>query len=105
MVAMSVADIGSGQFSESYLTSGAINETLAMGKPALSHRIDEHYLSDYGDLYPMLHCPDARSVTAHLTEYRDQTEKFARVGREGMQWHQKRCVDEPVDLLVKLLKG
>jgi glycosyltransferase involved in cell wall biosynthesis len=105
MVGMSLADIGSGQFGESYLTSGVVNETLAMAKPLLSHRIDRDYLSEYGDLYPMLHSPNPQAVTAHLTAYSDRSEEISRMGQQGMEWHQKRCIDEPVDLLVKLLQA
>lgn len=103
MIAMSLADVGCGEFANSWLSCGTIYETLAMGKPLLNRRDDELYTSFFPELYPLMNVRSEADVASHLADYVDRPEHWKAVGEAGRAWHQRYAVDRPLEAITKWL--
>lgn len=103
MLALSLADIGCGEFSVSWLSGGTIYETLTAGKPLLHHRDDALYARDFPELYPMMHANTSEQVCEHLVRYIDNPAPFLAMGEAGRQWHMKYAVEQPMRAVMDLL--
>jgi glycosyltransferase involved in cell wall biosynthesis len=97
MVAMSLADIGCGEFANSWLSCGTVYETLALGKPLLHRRKDSLYANDFDELYPLMNVESATEIAWHLVDYVDNTEHWKAIGAAGRAWHQRYAVERPID--------
>lgn len=103
MVAMSLADIGCGEFANSWLSCGTIYETLAMGKPLLHRRDDELYTQFFPELYPLMNVQTAADISRHLLDFVDRPGHWRAVGERGRAWHQRYAVDIPLDGIARRL--
>jgi hypothetical protein len=104
MVGLSLADIGCGEFSVSWLSGGTIYETLASGKPLLHYRDDALYARDFPDLYPLMNANTAEQIAAHLVAYADRPDAHRAMGEAGRRWHQTHAIEQPIDAIVQRLK-
>ncbi|MBX3192236.1 MAG: glycosyltransferase [Labilithrix sp.] len=103
MIAMSLADIGCGEFANSWLSCGTVYETLAMGKPLLHRRDDELYSAFFPELYPLMNVRTAADVARHLVDYVDRPDHWNAVGEAGRTWHQRYAVDHSIDAILAKL--
>lgn len=103
MVGLSLADVGSGEFHQSWLSCGTVYEALAMSKPLLHYREDELYRGKYPELYPLMNVRSAEAVAAALDAYVRDPGRHREMGEAGRRWFQRFAVDEPVSEYVRVI--
>lgn len=92
LVGLNMADIGTGEFHNSWLSCGTIYESLAMAKPLLHYRRDDEYEGFYPELYPLMNARRSSEIADRLDEYVDNPNVFQAMGRQGRDWYQKYVV-------------
>lgn len=97
------ADVVCGEFKNSWLTCGVVNETLAMGKPLLHFRNDNLYQHDYPELYPLLNAQTADEICMQLDRYIHQRQTIEEQALEGIKWLETYSVKRPVDLICSFI--
>ena len=102
MVGLSLADIGTAEFHNSWICSGVIYESLAMAKPLLQYRNDglDIYQKNYQKLYPIINVLSAQDITLALEDYIARPEYYKKIGRDGFEWHQENVIDRPLRKIV-----
>lgn len=103
-IALSVADIVTGEFGLSYLTYGVVFEGLASAKPVMQHRDDELYLGQYEALYPMIHADSSGRIAQALADYVQDPAHYKRMGEGGRRWFQEFVIERPLELYLKILR-
>lgn len=99
MFGIKESDISCGQFINSWLTCGVVNETLSMGKPLLHHRDDSLYKDDYETLYPLLNANSAIQVCEAIEGYIHDKKGHIAKGQEGIDWIKRYTVDTPLNFI------
>lgn len=99
MLGLNMADISCGQFDNSWLTCGVVNETLASNIPLLHYRDDALYKADYEDLYPLLNAKTAEEVSQQLGAYMADKENYKQLAELGSKWLKKYTVDNPLGII------
>lgn len=104
MACLSLADIGTSQFTHSYLANGVVCENLAMAKPLMGLRQDDLYKNDHAELYPMIHIEKPGDVTVALIDYMKRPGYYRDMGEQGRQWLQTHVVERSVDAFVEMIE-
>lgn len=104
MIAMSLADVGCSELTNSWLSGGTIFEALAMGKPLLGRREDALYRGFAPELYPMMNASSDDEVAAHLVDYADRPRYWREVGSAGRAWYERFAVEESLRLIEDALR-
>ncbi len=99
MLGLNMADISCGQFDNSWLTCGVVNETLASNKPLLHYREDSLYQQDYESLYPLLNAQTADQIATQLGVYLDNPENVKQEAKEGSKWLDRYTVQNPIKII------
>ncbi|MBL4635548.1 MAG: hypothetical protein JKY56_16935 [Kofleriaceae bacterium] len=99
MLGLNMADISCGQFDNSWLTCGVVNETLASNIPLLHYREDELYEGDYEDLYPLLNAKTSEDIHERLTAFIAEKESYNQLAKQGSKWLKKYTVDNPLRII------
>jgi hypothetical protein len=87
MVLISIADICVGELGyRTWYSYSSIMEFMAMKKPLMHHRGDEHYKAKGLELYPMVDIKDASGVTDVLIDLSDNKHKYIQMGIEAGDW-------------------
>jgi len=99
------ADIVCGEFKNSWLTCGVVNETLALGKPLLHYRNNVLYKADYPELYPLLNARTSLEISDQLKRFVGDKEKINILAMQGTAWLDTFSVKIPVDLICSFIEG
>lgn len=103
MAGLSLADIGTGEFSMGWFWGGVIFETLAMAKPLLHYRKDSLYSEYDGDSYPLLNVGSAEDIAAALADFEERPSHYRSLGESGRRWLQESVVDRCLDDYMRIL--
>jgi len=103
MVGLSLADIGTGQFFHSWLSSGTIYEPLVMSKPLIHYREDDLYKDVYPELYPVLNVKNEKDVTEKLNDYIKRPDYYKEMGVKGRHWFQEYVVDRSIEVYLGII--
>jgi glycosyltransferase involved in cell wall biosynthesis len=90
------ADVVCTQFEHDWLSSGVVNEALAMGRPILGYREDERYVEHYPRLYPMMNAKTSEAICARLEAYVEDPSGHRAMGEEGRKWYEEFVVRQSV---------
>jgi glycosyltransferase involved in cell wall biosynthesis len=104
MVALSLADLGAGQFTIGGVTYGTIMESLLMGKPVMGFRDDESCKDHYPELYPILNVKTSDEITRSLEYFCSHRSEFDQHTNINRKWFQKYMIDIPLSEFIKILK-
>ncbi|MFT5820840.1 MAG: hypothetical protein ACI8ZM_002088 [Crocinitomix sp.] len=99
MLGLNMADISCGQFDNSWLTCGVVNETLASNVPLLHYREDDLYEADYEELYPLLNAKTAEDVQQRLEGFIADKETYTQLAEQGSIWLKEYTVDNPLRII------
>ena len=99
MLGLNMADISCGQFDNSWLTCGVVDETLASNIPLLHYREDALYETDYETLYPLMNAKTAADITERLEAYSLDKDYQNKLAELGSQWLKKYTVDNPLRII------
>lgn len=91
--ALQLADIVCGQFENSWITYGAINEALTVSKPILTYRDDSQYAKSYPELYAILCARNDMEVYERLQEFVAAPEPYIIAASGGRSWYEKNVVE------------
>ncbi|NOQ73581.1 MAG: hypothetical protein GQ574_16365 [Crocinitomix sp.] len=105
MLGLNMADISCGQFDNSWLTCGVVNETLASNIPLLHYREDELYASDYETLYPLLNAKTAEDVSTKINAFMQDKVMQKELANSGSAWLKKYTVDNPLRIIEAQFKS
>jgi hypothetical protein len=103
MITLYYADLVIGELHRSWLTYGALSESLCMGKPFMHKRTDAEFKNDYPELYPMIHAGSVESVLAGLESFADNREYYRQMGIKGREWFDKYLVSQPLENLLRAI--
>jgi hypothetical protein len=105
MYGIRLADVGCGEFANSWLTCGVVNEVLATGTPLLHYRNDALYQKDYAELYPLYNAKTSEEISDALQQILatklDQVPK----SKKGIEWIEKFSVEKPVNQILELIQN
>jgi len=93
MVGISMADVGVGELTISWVTGGVTFEFLAMAKPLIQYRAAR---DERQGLYPVLNASSAEDVARQLERVIRDPDGARALGAEGMRWHQAEAVERPL---------
>jgi glycosyltransferase involved in cell wall biosynthesis len=105
MVWLYFADLGIGEFGESFLTYGSVLEILSMKKPFLGYRRDEDFTKYYPELYPMLSANTADLISEALTDVYKNPSKYREMGEKGYEWFMKYAIEKPINEIAKQIEA
>lgn len=105
MVGLSVADVGTGEFNVSWLSGGAIYETLALAKPLIHYREDSLYQETYPSLYPMIHARTSEQIGTALCDYAACPSYYRSLGEQGREWFQEYAIAQPLAEYERILQS
>jgi glycosyltransferase involved in cell wall biosynthesis len=101
MAGLMMADICCGEFKNSWLTCGVVNECLAIGKPLIHYRNDELYKNNYKDLYPVLNASDANGIEKQLHYFYENKSKVIEESKAGVKWIEEYTVVKPLTIILE----
>ena len=104
MMGIMIADIGAGQFQNSWLTCGAVNEIISAKKPLLHYRQDELYADEYPWLYPLLNASTAQEITSQLSFAYSNPSKLDEISTSALQWLEDFSVKKPIDKIIEFIE-
>jgi hypothetical protein len=91
------SDVCCGQFKNSWLTCGVVNEVLALGKPLLHYRDDNMYSEYYDNLYPILNAKNPTEINKRLDDFIEGSEvPFSK----GELWLEEYTVKKPIQFIL-----
>jgi hypothetical protein len=99
MLGLNMADISCGQFDNSWLTCGVVNETLASNIPLLHYREDALYNKEYETLYPLMNAKTAADITERLEVFLADKDNQNKRAKQGAAWLKKYTVDNPLRII------
>ncbi len=102
---ISLVDLCSGEFFESYLTFGTIVEAMLMAKPVIHFRDDSLYSNQYAELYPLLNCRYPEEIAVKLTQYYIDREGLREIGLKAQNWCEKYVIKEPLDRIIEIIEN
>ena len=105
MYGLKNSDVGCGQFINSWLTCGVVNETLALGKPLLHYRNDALYEKNMEWLYPVLNSHTADEVYDALKDFASNREKHEAIAAKGIEWIEEFTVKIPFACLTSIIEN
>jgi len=105
MMGIKFADVGAGQFQNSWLTCGAVNEIISAKRPLLHYRKDELYLDEYPWLYPLLNAYTVEEITEQLSFAYSNPSKLNEMSTTAFKWLEEFTVKKPVDKIVELIEN
>ena len=105
MFGLKLADVGCGQFVNSWLTCGVVNETLAAETLLLHYRNDELYSKDYDELYPLLNANSPAEIKTQLFKLESGEIDFSNDEKKGAEWLKKYSVDQAMKVIVKAIES
>lgn len=103
MFGLNLADISCGQFDNSWLTCGVVNETLASDIPLLHYRDDKLYSKDYPNLYPILNANTAEEIAHALEKYLEHKQHYKTEAKMGSVWLENYTVKKPLQYILNQL--
>ena len=103
MFGLNMATISCGQFDNSWLTCGVVNETLASNIPLLHYRQDDLYLDDYNELYPLLNAKTSEDISNLLGDYIADPKFHKNKAKQGSEWLDKYTVKKPLKIILNQL--
>ena len=105
LASISVSDICVGELGERYwYCYSCIFEFMAMKKPLIHHRNDEHYKNLNMELYPMVDASSTGEVENVFIDYRKHPDKYIIMGEDVYLWLHKRteqCLQVYRDKMLK----
>jgi len=105
MFGLNSSDISCGQYENSWLTCGVVNETLASEIPLLHYREDHLYQKDYADLYPLLNANAPEDITVAIQNYWNEPEVYKAKAKKGADWLHKYTVENPLKIVKEAMKN
>jgi hypothetical protein len=105
MFGMMNADIVCGEFKNSWLTCGVVNEALVLGKPLLHFRDDKLYSNDYAELYPVLNAGNETDISSQLQYYVKNSASVIEKSKYGIEWIEKYTVKDLLKLLIEQINN
>ena len=100
MFGLSLADVSCGQLGgNSWLTSGVINESLALDKPIIHYRDDSMYVEDYEELYPILRASNENEFEKQLIYFSQNKNAAIKEALKGSAWLEKYTVQYPMKVI------
>ncbi len=99
MLGLNMADLSCGQFDNSWLTCGVVNETLASNKPLLHFREDALYTKDYNWLYPLLNARTPIAISEAICDYLDKKAAYKSAAEKGSEWLYEFTVKQPIAII------
>ncbi len=103
MFGLNLSNLSCGQFDNSWLTCGVVNETLASEIPLLHYRADELYEKDYDDLYPLLNANTPEEIAKLIHHYIQHPETVEAEAKKGAIWLNKYTVENPLKIILNQL--
>ncbi|OPY15546.1 MAG: Glycosyl transferases group 1 [Syntrophus sp. PtaB.Bin001] len=104
MVGLAMADIACSEFANSWICSGVLYESLAMGKPILAYRNDDLYKDYYPEFYPIMNANDPEGIAERLNEYLESPAAFKAMGEQGRQWYEKYIVEAVIGKYMRYIE-
>ena len=104
MYGLSQTDIACGQFKNSWLTCGVVNESLALDKPLLHLRDDRLYQADYSTLYPILNAHTPAEIAEKIHAYQTNRDAFDEEAQSSSEWLYNHTVAIPLQIIQKAVK-
>jgi len=105
MFLINSVDICCGQFDRSYLTFGAIVESMQMKKPIIHYRTDSLYADKYPCLYPMFNAHNAEQIENAIAKATSDPELLKKMGEDACQWIKTFFVQKPIEFLQSLIEN
>jgi len=105
MMGLGMADIGTGEFHNSWLSCGTIYESLAMGKPLMHYREDNLYKDHYPELYPMINVKTSEDIAQSLADYVRRPDYYKEMGIKGRRWYDYYVVKKPIEEYLYLINN
>ena len=93
------SDVSCGQFINSWLTCGVVNETLAAAVPLLHYRNDNLYQDEYEELYPLLNANTEDQIVLQLQFAINNPEKIKADTKNGLEWIVQYNVKKAMDVI------
>lgn len=104
MIGISIcADIGMGEFGNSWYSYGAINEYITLGKPVCHFRDDSLYKNRYPNMYPMYTANSQESILKVLIDYTSKREEYIKTGEQAKGWFEENTIYKPLSNITKLI--
>ncbi len=104
MYGLSLSDISCGEFENSWLTCGVVNESLALNKPLLHFRDDKLYESNYAELYFLLNAFSEGDITSQIEKFNQAKKETNQKASAGSKWLEKYTVNRPVHLITEKIQ-
>jgi len=97
------ADVACGEFANSWLTCGVVNEALAVNTPLIHFREDKMYEKNFEELYPILNAHTAVEILNQLKHAYSNKLDLTVIFKQGSKWIEKYTVLEPLEIIEKKL--
>ncbi len=105
MVALSLCDIGTGQFVTGHPGGGTVYETLAMGKPLVHYvKPGREQIEGVTD-YPWIQAFSAEDIVHALEQWLDDPGKVKALGESGSDWYHRNYAVKCIDRFVAKIEG
>jgi hypothetical protein len=106
MIGISIcADIGMGEFGNSWYSYGAINEYITMGLPVCHYRNDELYKNRYPDMYPMYSANSQEGILKIIAGFPDKKEEYIKTGQLAKSWFEQHTIYTPLSIITNLIES
>ena len=104
MAVISQCDAGVGELGRSWLSYGAVYETLAMKLPFIGNRKDSDYLPKMPVLYPMYHAETSRQVEQRLYEIYSDRETARATAEKAYGWFLEYAIHGSVNSVNNMIR-
>ncbi len=92
MACLSLADLGAGEFGNSWYSYNVLFEFLCMGVPAMHRRDDAYFISKNKTLYPAFPASDETEIESTLYQFISNPAHSKQTGKEGQEWYIKHII-------------
>lgn len=99
MYGLILSDISCGQFKNSWLTCGVVNESLAANKPLLHYRKDDLYTAEYSNLYPLMNANTPEEIASSLFSFVANRDHYRDEASQGSAWLYEQAVKNPLTII------
>ena len=104
MMGIMMSDLGAGEFQNSWLTCGVVNEIISAKKPLLHFRDDKLYQDEYPELYPLLNAFSTEEISNQLTSAYSNLSELQNQSRKALIWLEEFSVKTPIELVTSLIE-